>query len=178
MLILGISGPARAGKSTTAMHLIDAYGFAEYAFAEPIKHMLRAGFDLTDDQLYGAEKEKIIPWLGVSPRRLAQTLGTEWGRHQVADDVWVRLAQRWLNALPRWWPGAVFSDIRFENEAAFVRRNGGTVVHLVREDAPEVEAHASESGIEVNSGDVVIRNNGSIAELHARIDDLLREVAA
>ena len=177
MRIIGIAGAARTGKSTAAMHLIDSHGFAEYAFAQPIKEMLRAGFGLTDEQLFGAKKEEIIPWLGVSPRRLAQTLGTEWGRQLVADDVWLRLAWQWLGALPRYTPGAVFSDVRFENEAAFIRHHGGTVVHLVRDDAPSVEAHASESGVRPGFRDYQIRNDGSVAELHAKLDDMLRVMA-
>lgn len=178
MIVVGLAGPARSGKSTVAMHLIDTHGFAEYAFAEPIKEGLRVMFDLDDDQLYGERKEVVIPWLGVSPRELAQTLGTEWGRRHVQDDVWLRLAQRWLQRVPRFLTGVVFSDVRFENEAEFVRRNGGVIVHLVREDRPEVREHVSERGVAVSEGDLVIRNEGGIDELHRRVDDMLLSVAA
>ncbi len=178
MIVIGIAGPARAGKTTAAMHLVDAHGFGEYAFAEPIKRMVRAGFGLDEEALYGADKDRVIPWLGVTPRRLLQTLGTEWGRRQIADDIWLRLADQWLKTLPRWITGAVFSDVRFENEANFVRSHGGTVVHLIRGDAPEVEGHLSETGVRVAAGDIVIRNDGTVDELYARLDDLLREVAA
>ena len=177
MIVIGLAGPARAGKTTAAMHLVDAHGFGECAFAEPIKRMVRAGFGLDDAALYGADKDRVIPWLGVTPRRLFQTLGTEWGRRQIADDLWLRLAQRWLDELPRWLAGAVFSDVRTEAEAEWVRRNGGHVIHLRRPGAPEVEAHETEAGVAVADGDLVITNAGAVAELHAKLDDVLLEVA-
>ena len=173
MKIVGLAGKARAGKTTVAMRLVDQHGYGDYAFAEPIKRGLREMFGLSDEQLYMAEKDSVVPWLGVTPRYLAQTLGTEWGRDTVANDLWIRCAERWLQAVPRYWPGIVFSDVRFEDEAAFVRRHGGLMVHVRREAAQAVEGHKSEFGIDVLDGDLVLHNDGDLAALYSLVDDLL-----
>ena len=174
MKIIGLAGRARTGKSTVCMHLVDKHSFGDYAFAEPVKRGLMAMFGLPEDLVFGEDKETVIPWIGRSLRELTQTLGTEWGREMVAPDIWVRCAARWLESVPRYWPGVVFSDVRYEEEAALVRDRGGVIWHVRRDDAPQVRAHSSEAGIEVREGDVVLPNNGSLEELYARIDDLLR----
>jgi hypothetical protein len=40
--------------------------------------------------------------LGVSPREMAQTLGTEFGRKLVNPDVWVMMTQEYLKAMQVW----------------------------------------------------------------------------
>jgi len=59
----------------------------------------------------------------------------------------------------------VIKDVRYENEASFIRRRGGEIWHLLRENAQKVNAHSSELGIEIIDGDVVINNNGTLQQL-------------
>ena len=63
----------------------------------------------------------------------------------------------------------VIKDIRFENEAAFLRQHHGQIWHIVRNNAQKVNPHASELGIAIAKDDVVIDNNGSIAQLAAAV---------
>lgn len=52
----------------------------------------------------------------------------------------------------------VFDDVRFENEAALIREYGGLIVHIHRPGLPTTDAHASEAGIVVQAGDVMLDN--------------------
>lgn len=167
--IIGITGLARSGKDTVASFLIPVTGGYRYALADPIRAMLVPfGVDMADPY-WQTHKEDIIPALGVSPRYLMQTLGTEWGRQLVNENVWLLLAQQ---RVVRFGPGMVVTDIRFENEADWVRKHGGIILHVLRKEAPEVELHASEAGVEIKDSDLVIHNNGTLEELQQRVTEM------
>lgn len=176
MRLIGIAGKARSGKDTAAAYLVEKHGLVKYSFADPLKSGIRAMFGLTEEHVNGDLKETVIPWLGTSPRRLMQTLGTEWGREIVRPDLWVLLAQRQWDHLKlatddTFHCGMIVPDIRFEEEAEFIRRNGGQVIHLMRDELELVEAHKSEAGIRFQRGDWLIENNGTIEELHQALED-------
>lgn len=169
--LIGLTGRARSGKDTVADFIVAAQGGYKYSFADPIRHMLRPlGVDMWDPY-WQSRKEEIIPALGVSPRRMMQTLGTDWGREIINPDLWLLLAQQTLH---RNGPGMVVADVRFENEADWVRRHGGRIIHVIRPDAKEVEAHVSESGIEVAPTDTQLFNTGTLEELQIAVRELLR----
>lgn len=175
MRLIGITGKARSGKDTAASYLAEKHGLIRYSFANPMKEAVKVMFGLTEDHVNGDLKETVIPWLGVSPRRILQTLGTEWGRDTIRNDLWVVLAQRQWEIISvatehTFHGGMIIPDVRFEDEAAFIRENGGTLVHIQREGAQQIEAHKSEAGVEFRLGDWLIKNNGSIQELHKELD--------
>ncbi len=166
MKIIGLTGKAGAGKDTVADYLATHFHFVKYPLAKPIKDMLAViGVDANDR----ATKEKPHPVFGVSPRRMAQTLGTEWGRMCIRNDFWLKVAElhieavRIENGAAQFAPvaGIVIPDIRFENEAEWLRSQGGTLWHIMRK-VPAVEAHASEAGVAHKPGDAVIDNDHSI----------------
>lgn len=165
--IIGITGPAGAGKDTAAQVLIDVRGYQRMSFADPIKAMLAAGLGLTPEQLNDpAGKEAPIDWIiGQTPRQLMQTLGTEWGRQLVHPDIWVRAMARMIESSPA--QRIVIPDVRFENEAHAIRQMGGKIIRLEGRHNPTVPGHISESGIEPNPADWPLRNTGSIAALQA-----------
>lgn len=177
MIIIGLCGLAGAGKDCVAEILSSRLGFASMAFADPVYEAAAAIVGVPVYQLKKREfKEAEIPWLGLSPRRLMQLLGTEFGRGMVSTDIWVkRLAAR-LEAAPASWRPTVISDVRFDNEAAFIARTpGGRVWRVVRPGAgcPAADAagHSSEAGVSDAYVDTVIENDGSL-------DDLARKVIA
>lgn len=176
-LLIGLHGPARSGKDTAAHYLAAHYQFLLYAFALPLKTALQLMFNLTNEQMEGALKEQPLEWLGKSPRELMQTLGTEWGRNQVNPRLWLLLAEQHLANMADmsqdWCNGFVISDVRFENEAQWVRERGGVVVHLRRPDAATVNPHVSESGIAVHDNDIVLHNDNDLPYLHAQLDHLI-----
>lgn len=168
--VIGIAGRARVGKDTLASFIEAEYGGYRYSLATPIRHMLRAGLGIDlDDDYWAARKEQVLPGLGHSPRTLMQTLGTEWGRNTIHPDLWVVLAHA---VLTRMGPGMIVSDVRFDNEAAWIRREKGVVIHLYRDDAPEVAAHTSENGVSVRPEDIQLYNRGSLEDLQFAVTKL------
>lgn len=181
LTLIGLTGRKGAGKDTAAAHLVRAHGFRQIALADPIRDGIKAMLGLDDDTLNArALKEIAIDWLGASPRHLMQTLGTEWGRHHVADDLWLRIASRRLDQIRKESAGmpqrVVVSDIRFENEAEWIREQGGIVVHIRRQEAETMaDGHASEAGVTLCMDDDVITNDGIPADLFAQLDYLFSE---
>lgn len=168
--IIGFAAPAGGGKDTAGHHLVNRYGFTRLSFATPMYKALEAmGFGWPQNI---AEKEEIIPDVGVTWRHLAQTLGTEWGRMQVHPDLWRILAQRVLDTHPE--SQFVLTDVRFENEADFVRANDGLIVHIQgRSLGTGNDKHASEQRLKVQEGDSVLVNDKTIESLHTAIDWML-----
>lgn len=179
MILIGITGPARAGKSTVARYLVE-HGFVEVSFAAPIKRAIATAFDIDIADLERADfKEAALPWLGKSPRYLLQTLGTEWGRKMVAPDLWLIIAARRIEkARAGGAVGVIVSDVRFDNEADFILARQGELWRIWREAAAAVRAHESERGINDSYPARGILNNGSFAELYTRVDALLAPLGA
>jgi hypothetical protein len=177
-LLIGLTGKAGAGKDTAALALI-ADGFHEYAFAEPMKEAAKILMGWGDDHVHDTVlKDTIDPLYGVSPRRVLQTLGTEWGRELIHKDIWLLRAKEHIRQVRRAYPTAdiVITDVRFNNEARFIQENGGIVLEVVRPPTSgggkEVEAHESEAG--VFNGYIIhyLTNNGTVDQLH----DMIRKV--
>lgn len=161
MRLIGIAGPARAGKDTLCSYMLDNLDgvWTRSSFADPIKEMLRAiGVDCSDDK-----KAVVSDDYGVTPRHMMQTLGTEWGRNLIDGDIWVKAFAR-LNA----GKCVIVPDVRFENEAELVREHG-ILIHLVGRGGIEGK-HVSENAIEFNPGDIVIDNSRDLAWLYGQVD--------
>lgn len=177
--IVAFTGPAGAGKSTAAAGLMFRGGFRRYRFADPLKEMCRTllrevgcTIPTVERMIEGDLKERPIEILsGVTPRRLMQTLGTEWGRETVAPDFWADVwRMRAIGALEVG-DRIVVDDCRFENEAAVIRALGGVVIGITRRDpARQAGAHASEAGV---APDLSVANDGTRAALDAALAALL-----
>lgn len=171
--IIGLTGRARAGKDTVAGILRDR-GFVHLSFAAPMRSFICSllGVDLaTLDRI----KERPHELLGgKTPRFAMQTLGTEWGRETIAQELWVSCCIAAARRALADGNSVVISDCRFENEAEAIRAAGGCVWHITRPGAPIAEsAHKSEAGVALVSGDCAIENDGSIDELRAKVAELL-----
>ena len=171
--LIGITGRAGAGKDTVAEALGFYAAYDRYSFALPLKLALKQMFGWNLEQWNNRQwKEAVDPALGKSPRQLAQTLGTEWGRELVHPDLWLILAaQHYTNVTAKLMTegcnGLVIADVRFENEANFIHARGGQVWSIVRADTPEVAAHKSERQIPATMVDRVLVNDGTVRDLQA-----------
>ena len=171
--IIGIAGPARSGKDTVGTYLKNYHGFKGVFFAEPLKEGARTMLGLTDAQLYGDEKEKPIEWLGQSPRYILQTLGTDWGRQLINDDIWLLIAKRRIEAYLEDGFNVCITDVRFDNEANMIRDMGGTIWHVERPDVQKVNKHISEAGVRRTGEDYELFNDKLIADLYTQADRAL-----
>jgi hypothetical protein len=175
--LIGLTGPAGAGKDTAAEHLEDQYAFTAIGLADPILDMVATLFEHIDVDLSAcverALKEQPVPVLGLSYRYLAQTLGTEWGRC-VKPDLWLLVAEHQMRHAYSRGMNVVITDIRFPNEARWLQEHGGLLVRIERSAGlPDVRAHSSETHHAQFDVFHTLTNNGSREHLHAQIDVLV-----
>lgn len=191
MILIGLAGVARSGKDTAAGVLAREVGLYSYAFADPIKRMLEQVFG---DNFVHGDREQIEPISGVSYRTLMQTLGTEWGRN-IQPDLWTRVAKSkwewvkegmpWVTELGRMSnlqlgneelnKGMVISDVRFDNEAGWIRSEGGIIVHIDRPGTEKVgvAGHVSEQGVTRLPYDLVVMNDCTMEHYYSNLDYLV-----
>ena len=171
--LIGLTGYARSGKSTVAAILRQAHAFHEISFAEPIRDFTRQLLGYSFAELE-ANKETPIDWLdGVTPRRMMQTLGTEWGRQMIHPEIWVRVAIQEAKAcMVEGGSDIVISDVRFPNEAAAIREAGGVIWRVYRtetEPKPGQELHPSEAHVSEIEFDGFISNLSTLEHLMKRV---------
>lgn len=179
-MIIALTGPAGAGKSTAAAHLAARYGAMRYSLAYPLKEIARRALDFTHAQVYGdqATKDATDPRYGFSPRWFLQRLGTEGIRAVLGADFWTRHALGRIAAdAPEC---AVIDDCRFVNEADAIRAAGGAVIrlHPPRDEAAAAEdTHASEQQWRQIVADYEIRpSRRGVDALRTLVDDVLAAI--
>ncbi len=170
--IIGLCGSAGAGKDTALTLLKLQLRTAGLAFADPMRAMIEALLHQAGvPQRYMQHrkcKEATIPALGVSYRRMAQTLGTEWGVQCVHPDLWIRIAEAKLqNLIQLKWQAVAITDVRTAAEAAWVRKQGGLIWHIHRPQVTPVLAHITEAMPFL--ADRTVMNDRGIAELSVEI---------
>ena len=165
--LIGITGKLNSGKDTVAQMIKEVSG-VEYEtkrYADPLKDMvctlLGVNRETLEDRTF---KETVVPWLGKTPRYLMQTMGTEWGRNLVNDEIWLSAMFKDYSAETNW----VVPDVRFVNEADSIRKRGGIIIE-VRRDENETSSHASETEMTKINPDFVIDNNGSLKDLRKEV---------
>lgn len=167
--LIGVTGRAGSGKSLVASMVA---GGIVIQLADPLYAALSMMLGLPEALLRDRRfKDKPIEWIGQSPRQMLQTLGTEWGRESIREDIWLELCRRRIALLQE--NGAevvVVADVRFENEAAMIREAGGQVWHVRRPlaDGAGVQ-HKSEAGIKAADGDRIVVNDGTVEQLRHKV---------
>jgi len=165
--VIGIAGPAHCGKDTAADYLLKHLtSYNKASFADPMKTMLGVGLGLTKEQLYGDQKEAPDSRYGCSPRHMMQTIGTEWGRNLIDPDIWVKAMEHHIHV------HTIIPDVRFENEAAFIR-DRGMLIHIVGRDQDIGSNHTSEAGVEITSDDTIIVNDGSLGVMYKQLNAIV-----
>jgi len=164
--IIGLVGRARCGKSTFAgmlagelvMHSNDV---TIRGFADNLRDMCNNffGHDFYDDRVKTME---IFP--GITGGMLLQKVGTDWFR-SVDTDFWVKRMEKYLTDFDDY---LIIPDVRFENEAKWVKDNDGYLVRLHRRvDVPGRDPnHPSETAQES------IQVDGHVFNQDISLDDL------
>ncbi|KXJ59498.1 MAG: hypothetical protein AXW14_15470 [Alteromonas sp. Nap_26] len=165
-IVIGLAGQKGAGKNYAATILRNhaesmGYTVAEIAYADPIKEMLKVGLGLTDEHFATQEaKETVIPQFGVSPRYLMQTLGTNWGRDLVNNNLWLIVTGAKIDLSKV--DVVLVTDVRFDNEAGQIRgQKQGHIAQIIPTISFAYESddqHESEQGIHTYGSDFVIPN--------------------
>ncbi|WP_422759252.1 hypothetical protein [Paenarthrobacter sp. C1] len=109
---------------------------------------------------------------GPEVRRLLQVYATEVCRENFGQDIWVQLlARRVAEERPA---AVVVTDVRFNDEAAWITDNGGTIIEITRPGISAVNGHVSEAGIDRKYIGHTVSNGGTIDELADALDDVLK----
>jgi hypothetical protein len=164
-----------SGKSTVANMTWD---FKKISFASPMRefcaNLLSAlghdGVVLLRDR---DKKEEKIAEIGVSPRQMMQTLGTEWGRSCIHPELWIMVAAGAVEQQQKLGRDVVIDDVRFPNEAEMVHRLGGELWLVDRPGVVYEGEHASEGALADVLPDVVVNNSGSLEHLREVVAALL-----
>jgi len=171
MKLIGVTGLKGSGKSTVAQ-ILQAKGYRRERLAGILKDMLRV-LGLDDDQLDGNAKE--IPSVilnGKTPRWAMQSLGTEWGRNCIHEDIWANALEKKIRFLWQTAPHLKFviDDIRHENEAQMLKRLSGTLWSVYRSGQGfPTDPHPSETNILLLKTDKCIHNDGTLEELEQKV---------
>lgn len=181
-MIIGITGRKGSGKDTAAnfiLHHPDYKDWARVKFADGLKTMLQSFLAYLDvnpfiikRMIEGDLKETPCSLLGgKTPRHAMQTLGTEWGRQMIGDNIWVeatkdRCAQ---------FENCIITDVRFENEVEALHEMGGKLIKVNRPGLLETDHHLSEVFITHLEADYQIENDGQIIDMRDKVLDIVKE---
>ena len=160
---VGFVGRLGSGKTTASEYLVKKYGFKRYSFATKLKAICA--------EMY-PDKFKD----GAKPRELLQFIGTDAFR-KFDQEVWVKYLVRQISSENP--PLAVIDDCRFPNEAEALRSLGFVIVRIERVDRQAVgrgtgaETHASEMLVDSIHPDLVLSNDGTLADLEQKIDGII-----
>jgi hypothetical protein len=145
-------------------------------------------------------RDQVDPWWSerldikhLTPRWVLQQWGTEVGRRAFHDDIWIASIENKLRGIRN---NVVISDCRFPNELKAIKRAGGTTIRVFRGQNPpwydaavtfskgfyspgyksaveileKHNVHASEYSSVGLEYDCYIDNNGTIDDLHRKVD--------
>lgn len=182
--LIGISGRKRCGKDTIAdilSSILEARESApdviRVAFADAPKKAVASmlGYQSAAkmEASFPLGKEHPLPLLGnVTLRKMYQTLGTGWGRKMIGTDIWVKVLHNQIKDHLR--PGSntvvIVTDVRYDNEAEYIRNHGGLLIHVER---PSVEPkgwrtwflHSSERRVKRKPKEIIVVNDGTKEQL-------------
>ncbi len=153
-LVIGIGGRAGAGKSTLAQALTALAGGRVVAFADSLRDVVEAAFgsrfETQEEKSARADfwADRLGPqW--ADGRSILQRVGSDLFRAHVHQDFWLFHLERRLAGMPPQ-PLIAVPDVRFDNEARWIRAQGGLVVRIARADAAVGASaeHVSERGID------------------------------
>lgn len=126
-------GTSRVGKDTLADEIVRRHGAVKLGFADPIRAFVASLAGCSQEYL---QEHKTTPMKALchrTPRVAMQTLGTEWGREMIGEDLWVNAAMIHAGRIERTSGSpVVFTDLRFPNEAEAIIEQGGIVIEVIR----------------------------------------------
>lgn len=175
---IAICGKLRSGKDSVSNYLCEKYGYTRFAFGDGLKAVCRS---LYPDQFAGGRK----------PRALLQGFGQDARRYD--ESVWVRKCFRTIEEFDQQAKEegrlfqVVISDLRQPSEYNECKRRGYVILRVTAPDKIRVcraiesadhfdyssLTHDTESHVDSFKVDDEISNDGTLEDLHAKIDKAL-----
>ncbi len=134
MVMVGVAGYARSGKDTFAHALVEGAGFTRRALADAIKEDVARFLGIAVEEVERRKDDL---------RHLLKWYGTEWRRRECGGDYWIRRLKLWCRMHTRV-ARLVVPDVRFPNEAKWIKSQGGIVVRVVKTGQERPSDHESE----------------------------------
>lgn len=174
MEIIGISGQKRSGKDTSALiikEFLEKKGKKAviYSFAYPLKLAVSKCFAISMNTIEHKKEVQIDLWKK-SPRQLLQQVGDK--MRSIDQDVFLKNMRKKIKQTPKN-TTIIISDVRFDNEAKFVRSLGGVIIIVERNNIHKNDKHITEQGINPKYSDYTIYNNLSKTLLKKTIKTVL-----
>lgn len=154
--LIGLHGKAGSGKDFVASNCLS--DFFKVALANHFKIDIVRKHIFTFDEVFNTKPAHV--------RHRLQQIGTEEGRDVYGENVWCDALEAWIyqiylsNNLTKF----VVADLRFDNEAKWIKDLGGVVIKIESDrnrsgmDSTALQ-HSSERGISEHLIDHVIINN-------------------
>lgn len=179
-LIVGLGHKKRVGKDTFARFLTQeleclGYEVFRFAFADAMKEAAAKMFGergLKSAHFYDAYPE-YREWGLYQINKTPRQIWIEFGNalRGIDPEIWIRKLERLMiaasiSSVSGKRPVAfIITDVRFLNEAEAVRRWGGKLIEVRREDAPKGTDPAEVALDSFGGWDYYVNNNGSLHDL-------------
>lgn len=199
MKIIGIMGMAEAGKDSTADAIESQIRVVRFAFADRLRSEIASAFGidvriLMDRSMRNTPLEQLAlrrctdvgfcsyAWElsllpGVRPRNLMQRWG-DYRRMQNPDYFIPPAESARIRGVFADCHLMVATDLQFENEAAWVIRNGGLLWRVVKHHLQAIDPPAGERELRDTPADATIVNDGTLDDLRRVVIDLLTPVVS
>lgn len=176
-----ICGRMRSGKGETSSRLCSEYGFTEFAFGDGLKTVCRS---LYPEQFADGRK----------PRALLQGFGEDarkYDRHVWTRKCFATIEEFAQQAKEGGKPfRAVISDLRLPTEFEECKRRGFVIIRVTAPDGIRIHraiesgdkfeysdlVHETESHVDSFEVDYEIINDGTLEQLHAKIDAVMEVI--
>lgn len=161
-------------------------------WADSLKDMTCIAIGCTREQLEDIDFKNtgIKDLNNITPRTILQSLGTEWGRDMIHNEIWVNALMSKYKCIScdmklpfedgiahvEWdtcvMPNWIITDTRFPNEAKAVTDKGGINIRLTRNinDNDNALLHSSETSIDNYKFDYIVDNKDG------NIENLIRDI--
>jgi len=168
-MLIGLAGNLGCGKNFIGEKILSkkianclVIGFGDHVKVEASR-LFRFSFH----ELFIEKNEK--------SRKKLQRYATEENRDILGSDTWINALNSWVQLFStRGFDNFIIPDVRFENEANFIKKNGGILIKVIAPDstwekalqessgntekAKELLNHSSEKGISDEYFDLILDN--------------------
>lgn len=174
-MIIGLSGKIGSGKDTAAELIEKQYIYKHKKISDSLYKIVSnlTGSDVDYLKSRKGKSSKAQPF-DMTVRELLQNIGMK--MREIDEDFWLKLL--FHNSGKE---NIVISDVRFKNEADYIKNNNGILVRLegnptdikIRDN---IKNHISEVDLDDYEFDHIIKNNGTIEDLKKSITDIFCKI--
>jgi len=190
-VIIGLNGVSEVGKDEVGRILRMKYNAVTFALADKVREFALAvdpwvpidpyvDVDAKHARGQFVRLSKLVQEVGWDAakknkevRRLLQRIGTEGGRNVVGEKVWIKLIEEEIRTAKTYKKNMnvpiVITDVRFLNEADWIRSRDGIVIRVTRPGYGPVNDHVSDNVTDTSLWDYVLPNDGTLEQLELRV---------